>query len=111
MGMSLGMRMTVAMAVRMTMVVVVRMVVIVIVVSTVAVLAAPSPVLIAWHHGAIPRLVTEIAGKLPGCPAHWPDDRFDLIWILEREAPRAGWSFSQVTQQLLPGDGTDGAPL
>jgi hypothetical protein len=73
------------------------------------VVAAPSPVLIVWHHGAIPRLVTEIAGKLPGCPVHWPDDRFDLIWILERNAPRAGWSFSQVTQRLLPGDRTDGA--
>ena len=74
------------------------------------VVAAPSPALIVWHHAAIPRLVTEIAGKLPGCPAHWPDDRFDLIWILERDTPRAGWSFSQVLQRLLPGDGTDGAP-
>jgi len=74
------------------------------------VLAAPSPALIVWHHAAIPRLVMEIAGKLPGCPVHWPDDRFDLIWILERNAPRAGWSFSQVLQRLLPGDGTDVAP-
>jgi len=73
------------------------------------VVAAPSPTLIVWHHAAIPRLVMEIAGKLPGCPVHWPDDRFDLIWILERNAPRAGWSFSQVLQRLLPGDGTDGA--
>jgi hypothetical protein len=74
------------------------------------VIAAPSPALIVWHHAAIPRLVMEIAGKLPGCPVHWPDDRFDLIWILEHNAPRAGWSFSQVLQRLLPGDGTDGAP-
>ena len=74
------------------------------------VIAAPSPALIVWHHAAIPRLVMEIAGKLPGCPVHWPDDRFDLIWILERNAPRAGWSFSQVSQRLLPGDGTDVAP-
>jgi hypothetical protein len=71
------------------------------------VVTAPSPALIVWHHGAIPRLVTAIAGKLPGCPAHWPDDRFDLIWILERAAPRAAWSFSQLTQGLLPGDRTD----
>src|SRR5256886_8021149 len=39
------------------------------------VIAAPSPALIVWHHAAIPRLVMEIAGKLPGCPIHWPDDR------------------------------------
>ncbi len=37
------------------------------------VIAAPSPALIVWHHAAIPRLVMEIAGKLPGCPIHWPD--------------------------------------
>jgi len=73
------------------------------------VVAAPSPALVVWHHGAIPRLVTEIAGRLPGCPLHWPDDRFDLIWILERDGPRAPWSFSQVTQRLLPGDRTDAA--
>jgi phosphohistidine phosphatase SixA len=73
-----------------------------------AVAGAPSPVLIVWHHGAIPRLVREIAGRLPACPGHWPDDRFDLIWILERNAARAGWSFSQITQRLLPGDCTDG---
>jgi hypothetical protein len=71
------------------------------------VVAAPSPVLIAWHHGAIPRLVRKIAGRVPDCPVHWPDERFDLIWILDREAPGASWSFSQVTQQLLPGDRAD----
>jgi broad specificity phosphatase PhoE len=70
------------------------------------VVAAPSPALIAWHHGAIPRLVAEIAGTLSGCPDYWPDDRFDLIWILERSAPRARWSFSQIVQRLLPGDAT-----
>ena len=73
-----------------------------------AVRQAPSPSLIVWHHGAIPTLVKEIAGKLPACPVHWPDDRFDLIWILERKDPKAGWSFSQFTQRLLPGDCTDG---
>ena len=75
------------------------------------VVTAPSPALIAWHHNAIPRLVMEIAGKPPDCPVHWPDDRFDLIWILERSAPRAPWSFYQATQRLLPGDGIDVAPL
>jgi hypothetical protein len=73
------------------------------------VVAAPSPVLVVWHHGAIPRLVKEIAGKLPDCPSHWPHGRFDLIWILERDDPRAAWRFSQVAQSLLPGDGAEGA--
>jgi len=40
------------------------------------VIAAPSPALIVWHHAAIPRLVMEIAGKLPiglvGAPGGLP---------------------------------------
>lgn len=71
------------------------------------VVTAASPVLIVWHHSAIPRLVTEIAGQLPGCPVHWPEDRFDMIWVLERNNPRTPWSFSRFTQRLLPGDSTD----
>ena len=45
-----------------------------------------------------------IAGKLPTCPVHWPDERFDMVWILERKDAHSGWSFSQVAQRLLPGD-------
>jgi broad specificity phosphatase PhoE len=70
-----------------------------------AVAAASSPVLIAWHHGHIARLAKEIAGAHIGCPGHWPDDRFDVVWILERRGAHASaWSFSQVAQCLLPGD-------
>ena len=73
-----------------------------------AVLAAPSPVLIVWHHGAYPRLAKDIAGGRIGCPGHWPDDRFDVVWILERDGAHGGaWSFSQVAQCLLPGDCPD----
>lgn len=68
-----------------------------------AVAAASSPVLIAWHHGHIARLAKEIAGAHIGCPGHWPDDRFDVVWIFERPSGGA-WRFSQVAQCLLPGD-------
>jgi len=71
-----------------------------------AVAAASSPVLIAWHHGHIARLAKEIAGEHIGCPGHWPDERFDVVWILERNSGHEGfWKFSQVAQFLLPGDG------
>ena len=71
-------------------------------------LAAPSPVLIVWHHGHIARLAREIAGEQICCPAHWPDDRFDVVWILERSGAHGGaWSFSQVAQCLLPDDCPD----
>jgi broad specificity phosphatase PhoE len=68
------------------------------------VLAAPSPVLIVWHHGSISLLATKIAGEKLGCPGHWPEDRFDVVWILERDSAHHGWVFSQVPQCLLPGD-------
>jgi hypothetical protein len=70
-----------------------------------AVLASPSPILIVWHHGHIPKLAKEIAGEQVECPAHWPEDRFDIIWILERHGAGAGtWTFSQVAQHLFPDD-------
>ena len=73
-----------------------------------AVLAAPSPVLIVWHHGSISMLVRKIAGERIGCPGHWPDDRFDEVWILERGGAHGGaWSFTQVAQCLLPDDCPD----
>jgi len=32
-----------------------------------------------------------------------PEDRFDLVWILERNNARAStWAFSQIAQRLLP---------
>ena len=68
-----------------------------------AVVAAPSPVLIVWHHGNIPKLARNIAGPQLGCPVHWPDDRFDMVWILDRNG--AGiWTITQVAQRLFPDD-------
>ena len=73
-----------------------------------AVLAAPSPVLIVWHHGHIARLAKEIAGEqiclsrpLAGRPVRRG---------LDSRAPGAhggAWSFSQVAQCLLPDDCPD----
>jgi hypothetical protein len=65
-------------------------------------LAAPGPVLIAWHHEAIPHLANSIVGDLTTCPQTWAKDRFDLVWILRRDA--GGWAFNQVSQLLLSGD-------
>ncbi len=71
-----------------------------------AVLNARPPVLIVWHHGYISRLVRRIAGENIGCPTNWPEDRFDVVWLLEH-GPERSWIFSQVTQCLLPGDCAD----
>ena len=72
-----------------------------------AALAQPSPVLIAWHHKQIPRLARAITGEEIDCPAHWPDERFDLVWVLEQN-PTGEWKFHQIPQRLLPNDADRG---
>jgi hypothetical protein len=69
---------------------------------------AASPVLIAWHHNHIYKLAKAIAGHHVKCPSHWPDDRFDVVWILERNGgPDSAWAFSQAPQCLFPEDCPD----
>ena len=72
-----------------------------------AVLAAAPPVLIAWHHKHIPALVRRIAGEQLCYPDHWPDDRFDVVWVLDRSEGGGPWRFSQVAQCLLAHDRAD----
>ncbi len=64
-------------------------------------------VLICWEHNHIP----VIAGALPtvagtAIPQRWPDDRFDVIWAftLQPGSSPPRYAFSQIPQQLLPGD-------
>jgi hypothetical protein len=67
-----------------------------------AALAAPAPVLICWEHQRIPAIVKGLGATGTGCPAKWPGDRFDLVWVFTRTG--GAWSFHQVDQHLLPGD-------
>ena len=62
------------------------------------------PVLISWHHEHIVTLVHALTGNGAGCPAGWPDDRFDMVWRLSRDDDNAAWQFDQVPQLLLAGD-------
>ena len=61
-------------------------------------------VLIAWHHKKIPAVANAIIGDTTTCPQTWPSERFDMIWVFERDAGQASWRFSQVPQLLLAGD-------
>ena len=70
-----------------------------------AALAAPGPVLIAWHHSHIPKLARLIGGDAPGVPHTWHEDCFDVVWVLDRDdGPAAPWRFSQVVQRLFAND-------
>ncbi len=64
-------------------------------------------VLICWEHDHIPAIAAAFPAVLgTDIPGKWPGDRFDVIWALTRQPgpvpPR--YAFSQVPQQLLPGD-------
>jgi hypothetical protein len=73
-----------------------------------AVLKASGIVLICWQHEKIPDIVRHIVGANPPSPpypASWPDDRFDVVWVLTPPGgPSQPWGFVQVPQQLLAGD-------
>ena len=64
---------------------------------------AEAPVLISWQHEAIPGIAGLIWSGAEGVPSKWPDDRFDLVWVLDLQAPGA-WSFTQVPELVMPGD-------
>jgi hypothetical protein len=70
------------------------------------ILATDGPALIAWHHKKIPTLARLVAGDGIDCPDFWPDDRFDVVWILDRLGA-GDWRFSQVAQRLLPHDSAE----
>ena len=64
---------------------------------------AGKPTLIVWHHGSIPEFVAgfEIsnAGEIP---RSWPEDRFDLVWVLSPNGETYTWT--AIPQELLRGD-------
>lgn len=59
-------------------------------------------VLISWHHEHIPNVAREIIGGATKLP-HWPDDRFDVVWVFDADA-KGGYSLRQVPALLLAGD-------
>lgn len=66
-------------------------------------LASDDDALVVWHHGALPGVFKHLPlTSDTTAPSTWPDDRFDLVWLLTREAD--GYSFAVVEQGLLAGD-------
>ena len=64
--------------------------------------AQPGPTLICWQHGELPAIADAFPGVTPTPPSDWPDDRFDVVWILTRTAD--GWHFAQLPELVLPDD-------
>jgi hypothetical protein len=62
--------------------------------------------LVAWESDALPTILGALGGPInPAPPAVWPNDRFDMVWVLTSEGD--GWRFAQVPQLLLAGDRPD----
>jgi hypothetical protein len=73
-----------------------------------AILASDGDVLVAWEHKRIPLIANRIVADPATVPQTWPDDRYDLVWILEpSEAEPSVFQLRQVPQQLLAGDRPD----
>jgi hypothetical protein len=63
--------------------------------------------LVCWEHTLLVAIASEIpltAGSAR-VPEAWPDDRFDLVWLFDLTAGEARYTFSQLPQLLLAGDG------
>jgi hypothetical protein len=61
-------------------------------------------VLICWQHDFIPKIASYILGNKTTAPQDWPEDRFDVVWVFDRDTTTNQYSFKQVPQNLLMGD-------
>jgi broad specificity phosphatase PhoE len=60
-----------------------------------------SAVLVVWEHKAIATIIEHLTRGTVTAP-EWPDDRFDMVLVLERTG--GDWRLTQVPQLLLAGD-------
>ncbi len=58
-------------------------------------------VLIAWHHGVLPALVTSLGAQPPY--DKWPDTQFDRIWRIDYDKDGKA-TLKDLPHNLLPGD-------
>jgi hypothetical protein len=61
-------------------------------------------VLICWQHELIPEIANRILRNKTTAPQDWPEDRFDVVWVFDRDEATGHYSFKQVPQNLLMGD-------
>jgi hypothetical protein len=70
-----------------------------------AVLECDGDVLVAWEHKRIPLIANRLVSDQATVPQVWPDDRYDVIWVLEPALDlQPAFRLRQVPQLLLAGD-------
>ena len=70
--------------------------------------ALSGTVLVAWAHESILQ-IADALGASALTPSDWPDDRFDVVWVFDRQAGQI--TFAQVPQRLLAGDSLHGIAM
>lgn len=68
-----------------------------------AIQAIQGVVLVAWEHHLIPSIATLLVGDESKVPQIWPDDRYDVVWVLDTSRP-GHTGFREVPEMLLAGD-------
>jgi hypothetical protein len=61
-------------------------------------------VLICWQHEFIPKIANQIVGNKTTTPQEWQEDRFDMVWVFDKDDATGHYGFKQVPQNLLMGD-------
>lgn len=61
-------------------------------------------VLICWQHDFLPKIANHILGDAHTAPQEWPEDRYDMVWVFDRDPETGKYGFQQVPQNLLMGD-------
>ena len=61
-------------------------------------------VLVCWQQEYISKIANYILGNNTTAPQDWPEDRFDMVWVFDRNPATTRYSFQQVPQRLLMGD-------
>ena len=69
-------------------------------------LACDGVVLICWQQEYLPEIANRILGDETTAPQDWPDDCYDMVWVLDRDTESGRYGFKQVAQLLLKGDRT-----
>jgi hypothetical protein len=72
-----------------------------------AIQACRGHVLVAWEHKRIPLIAARLVGDPASVPSVWPDDRYDVIWVLEPAPSSGGLLLRQIPELLLSGDRPD----
>jgi hypothetical protein len=69
-----------------------------------ALAAVDGVTLVCWQHEDIIAIARALAPNLPGLPAQWPGDRYNVIFRFQRADRASSWNFDQIVPVMLTGD-------